>query len=126
MATLLTRDIKYLNRDFSDFRSSLIEFSQTYFPNTFNDFSQASPGMLFMEQSAYVGDDGLLRLRVIGSNNEIIDSGRGYDLEDLIDRLESHFGWKPIHPKENIESIMYRAGQASVIEYIKSITEEEI
>jgi len=47
-------------------------------------------------------------------------------LEDLIDRLESHFGWKPIHPKENIESIMYRAGQASVIEYIKSITEEEI
>ena len=56
MATLLTRDIKYLNRDFSDFRNSLIEFSQTYFPNTFNDFSQASPGMLFMEQSAYVGD----------------------------------------------------------------------
>lgn len=38
-------------------------------------------------ESAYVGDDGLLRLRVIGSNNEIIDSGRGYDLEDLIDRL---------------------------------------
>ena len=56
MATLLTRDVKYLNRDFSDFRNSLIEFSQTYFPNTFNDFSQASPGMLFMEQSAYVGD----------------------------------------------------------------------
>ena len=56
MATLLTRDIKYLNRDFSDFRNSLIEFSQTYFPNTFNDFSQASPGMLFMEQSSYVGD----------------------------------------------------------------------
>jgi hypothetical protein len=56
MAALLTRDIKYLNRDFSDFRDSLITFSQTYFPDTFNDFSQASPGMLFMEQSAYVGD----------------------------------------------------------------------
>jgi len=50
------RDIKYLNRDFSDFRARLIEFSQTYFPNTFNDFSPTSPGMLFMEQSAYVGD----------------------------------------------------------------------
>ena len=50
------RDIKYLNRDFSDFRARLIEFSQTYFPNTFNDFSPSSPGMLFMEQSAYVGD----------------------------------------------------------------------
>lgn len=56
MATTLKRDIKYLNRDFSSFRSRLIEFSQTYFPNTFNDFSQASPGMLFMEQSAYIGD----------------------------------------------------------------------
>jgi len=50
------RDIKYLNRDFSSLRSRLIEFSQTYFPNTYNDFSPASPGMLFMEQSAYVGD----------------------------------------------------------------------
>ena len=50
------RDIKYLNRDFSDFRARLIEFSQTYFPNTYNDFSPTSPGMLFMEQSAYVGD----------------------------------------------------------------------
>jgi len=50
------RDIKYLNRDFTDFRNTLIEFTQTYFPNTYNDFSQASPGMLFMEQSAYVGD----------------------------------------------------------------------
>jgi hypothetical protein len=47
-------------------------------------------------------------------------------LEQLIDRLEANFGWKPIHPKESIESIMYRAGQASVIEYINSIMEEEI
>ena len=54
--TTPNRDIKYLNRDFSDFRARLIEFSQTYFPNTFNDFSPSSPGMLFMEQSAYVGD----------------------------------------------------------------------
>ena len=47
-------------------------------------------------------------------------------LDQLIDRLEANFGWKPIHPKESIESIMYRAGQASVIEYINSIMEEEI
>ena len=56
MATTPNRDIKYLNRDFTDFRNRLIEFTQTYFPDTYNDFSQASPGMLFMEQSAYVGD----------------------------------------------------------------------
>ena len=47
-------------------------------------------------------------------------------LDELIARLDSNFGWKPVHPKEPIESIMYRSGQASVIDYIKSIMEEEI
>ena len=47
-------------------------------------------------------------------------------LDELIDKLEENFGWKPIHPKENVQTIMYRAGQASVIEYIKSIMEDEI
>jgi hypothetical protein len=55
MATT-NRDIKYINRDFSDFRQRLIEYSQTYFPNTYNDFSPSSPGMMFIEQSSYVGD----------------------------------------------------------------------
>jgi len=55
MATV-DRDVKYLNRDFSDIRARLIEFSKTYFPNTYNDFSPTSPGMMFMEQAAYVGD----------------------------------------------------------------------
>ena len=55
MATA-NRDVKYLNRDFSDIRAKLIEFSKTYFPNTYNDFSPTSPGMMFMEQAAYVGD----------------------------------------------------------------------
>ena len=47
-------------------------------------------------------------------------------VDELIARLDSNYGWKPVHPKEPIESIMYRAGQASVIEYIQSIMEEEI
>lgn len=55
MATI-NRDIKYINRDFSDFRQRLIEYSKIYFPNTYNDFSPSSPGMLFMEQASYVGD----------------------------------------------------------------------
>jgi hypothetical protein len=52
----LKRDIRYINRDFNDFRNALIEYSKTYFPNTYNDFSETSTGMLFMEMSAYVGD----------------------------------------------------------------------
>ena len=47
-------------------------------------------------------------------------------LDELLKKLEADFGWKPIHPSEPIESIMYRAGQACVIDYIKSIEEDEI
>tara|TARA_R110000822_G_scaffold149056_4_gene288126 strand:+ start:3319 stop:5178 length:1860 start_codon:yes stop_codon:yes gene_type:complete len=52
----LKRDIKYIDRDFNDFRGALIEYSKTYFPNTYNDFSNTSTGMLFMEMASYVGD----------------------------------------------------------------------
>ena len=50
------RDINYLNKDFSEYRSQLINYTQTYFPTTYTDFSESSPGMMFMEQAAYVGD----------------------------------------------------------------------
>ena len=50
------RDIKYINREFSDFRTALMEYAKSYFPDTYNDFSPTSPGMMFMEMAAYVGD----------------------------------------------------------------------
>ena len=50
------RDIKYLNKDFNSFRSALINYSKTYFPTTYTDFTEASPGMMFMEMASYVGD----------------------------------------------------------------------
>jgi hypothetical protein len=50
------KDIKYLNTDFAGFRENLIEFSKTYFPKTYNDFNETSPGMMFMELSSYIGD----------------------------------------------------------------------
>ena len=52
----LERDIRYIDRDFNTLRDSLIQYSKTYFPNTYNDFSETSTGMLFMEMAAYVGD----------------------------------------------------------------------
>ena len=52
----LERDIRYVDRDFNTIRASLIQYSKTYFPNTFNDFTETSTGMLFMEMAAYVGD----------------------------------------------------------------------
>jgi hypothetical protein len=52
----INRDIKYINRDFGNLRQNLINYSKTYFPTTYNDFTESSPGMMFMELSAYVGD----------------------------------------------------------------------
>jgi hypothetical protein len=46
-------------------------------------------------------------------------------VDELLKQVEDHFKWQPVHPKESIESIMYRAGQASVVEYIKNIINED-
>ena len=46
-------------------------------------------------------------------------------VDELFQQVEDHFKWRPVHPKESIESIMYRAGQASVVEYIQTLLEEE-
>ena len=54
--TQVKKDIRYLNKDFSQFRANLIEFAKNYYPNTYNDFNESSPGMMFMEMASYVGD----------------------------------------------------------------------
>ena len=50
------KDVRYLSKDFQSFKDQLIEFAQTYYPNTYNDFSEGSPGLIFMEMVSYVGD----------------------------------------------------------------------
>ena len=50
------RKINYLNKDFSQFRENLINFSKTYFPQTYTDFNESSPGMMFIEMASYIGD----------------------------------------------------------------------
>jgi hypothetical protein len=52
----IKKDISYLGKDFGQFRKNLIDFTKQYFPNTYSDFNESSPGMLFLELSAYVGD----------------------------------------------------------------------
>tara|TARA_Y100001972_G_scaffold56917_1_gene70017 strand:+ start:1976 stop:3766 length:1791 start_codon:yes stop_codon:yes gene_type:complete len=48
--------IKYTNKDFNNLRGSLVELARNYFPDSFNDFTPTSPGMMFVEMAAYVGD----------------------------------------------------------------------
>ena len=50
------KNISYLNKNFLQYKASLIEFAKNYFPNTYTDFSEASPGTMFIEMSSYVGD----------------------------------------------------------------------
>ncbi len=52
----IRRNINYINKDFSEYRAQLINYSKTYFPTTYTDFTETSPGMMFIEQAAYVGD----------------------------------------------------------------------
>ena len=51
-----SRDINYLGKDFQSFRENLIEYAKTYFPSSYNDFNEASPGMMFIEMASYIGD----------------------------------------------------------------------
>ena len=53
---LQNNNINYLGRDFNDLKTNLIEYAQTYFPNSYQDFNETSPGMMLIEMSAYVGD----------------------------------------------------------------------
>jgi len=50
------KQINYLSKTFTDFRQNFIEFTKAYYPNTYADFNEASPGMMFIEMASYLGD----------------------------------------------------------------------
>lgn len=50
------KEIRYLAKDFNAFRQNLVDFSKVYFPNTYTDFSAASPGTMFIELVSYASD----------------------------------------------------------------------
>ncbi len=53
---MVKKNINYISKDFNSFKTKLINFAKTYYPNTYNDFSESSPGMMLIEMAAYVGD----------------------------------------------------------------------
>ena len=85
------RNIVYVNRDFESIRSQLINYSQTYFPNTYTDFSETSPGMMFIEQASYVSD--VLSFYL---DNQIQETYLQYAQQtENIFQLAYMFGYKP-------------------------------
>lgn len=85
------RDIKYLNKDFSDFRSNLIEFTKVYFPKTYSDFNESSPGMLFIELASYIGDS--LSYYIDDTLKESL-MVHAEDIENVL-ALSQYLGYKP-------------------------------
>jgi len=85
------KEVRYLNKDFSQFRNNLIEFSKQYFPNTYQDFNESSPGMMFIEMASYVGD--VMSYYV---DSQFKESLLGYseELRTLYAMAQS-FGYKP-------------------------------
>ena len=53
---MANKDIRYLNKDFATFKEALIEYAKAYYPTSYNDFSTSSPGTMFIDMAAYVGD----------------------------------------------------------------------
>ena len=49
-------NVNYLNKDFSALKQSLMNYAKSYFPDTYRDFNETSPGMMLLEMNAYVGD----------------------------------------------------------------------
>ena len=92
---IVKKDVSYIGRDFGDLRKNLIDFSKNYFPNTYNDFNESSPGMMFIEMAAYVGDvlsyytDHNLKEGMLGQASELknvmaLASQMGYKTKNTI------------------------------------------
>lgn len=85
------KDINYLNKDFAQFRGNLIEFAKAYFPETYSDFNEASPGMMFIEMASYIGDS--LSYYIDDTLKESL-MVHADDIENVI-ALSQYLGYKP-------------------------------
>jgi len=52
----IVKEVRYLGRDFNDYRTNLINFAKVYFPTVYKNFNETSVGMMFIEMASYVGD----------------------------------------------------------------------
>ena len=79
--------IRYDNNQ-TIFKNQLIEFSQTYFPENFNDFSEGNPGMMFLEMAAYVGD-----VLSFYTDNQIQEN---FNYKETNNKFKNFYGFKSL------------------------------
>lgn len=89
--TVKPKEIKYLSKNFTDFKADLITFIKQYYPTTWTDFNESNPGMIMLELAAYVGD--VLSFYI---DNQFKESLLAYAEEEKnIINIAQAFGYKP-------------------------------
>ncbi len=48
--------IKYTSRDFESIKEELVKYAKRYYPNNYNDLTNAQFGSMLFDMVAYVGD----------------------------------------------------------------------
>jgi hypothetical protein len=82
--------INYTSRDFSTIKKDLVQHARKYYPNTYQDFSEAGFGSLLLDMVAYVGD--MLSFYVdFQANESYMDTAIEYD---NVVRLARQIGYK--------------------------------
>jgi hypothetical protein len=73
--------IDYTNRDFSSIKRDLTQIAERFYPDTFQDFSEASFGSMMLDAVAYVGDQLSFYLDY-NVNESFLDTS--YQLDNII------------------------------------------
>jgi hypothetical protein len=82
--------INYTSRDFATIKRDLVSYAKKYYPNTYQDFSEAGFGSLLMDMVSYVGD--MLSFYVdFQANESYLDTAVEYD---NVVRLAQQIGYK--------------------------------
>ena len=91
-------NVQYTSKDFNSIKSDLIEYTKSYFPDTYKDFNETSPGMMLIELSSYVGD--VLSYYIDYNYKENLLS-TATDKRN-IRRLSEFLGYKPINKTPSV------------------------
>ncbi len=91
MSKMNKKLIRYTDRDFNTIKESLVNYAKRYYPNVYQDFSEASFGSLMLDTVSYVGD--VLSFYLDYQVNEsFIDTATEYD---NVLRLGEQVGYYP-------------------------------
>jgi hypothetical protein len=107
-----TKAVQYLNKDFDSLKAQLINFAKTYYPNTYNDFTEASPGMMLIEMASYVGD-----ILSFYTDNQIQENFLQFakQRKNLL-ALAYNFGYRPkVTSASSVEVSVYQVVPSTIV-----------